>query len=108
MHVDDRLVRHIASLARIALSDDEVRHLVPQMAAILDYVERVSTLPGARAGRADPEGSDLGGAIDLADLRDDVPGPTLDLPRLLRQAPAGDGSFFVVPRFLADGDAEPA
>ncbi|MGE0190739.1 MAG: aspartyl/glutamyl-tRNA amidotransferase subunit C [Planctomycetota bacterium] len=102
MDVDERLVRHVAGLARLDLTDAEVARLVPQMASILAYVERVAALPGAEeaAPSADLEAQ----AIDLEALRPDDPEPPLDLLALIRQAPAGDGAFYVVPRFLGEDE----
>lgn len=103
MEVDERLVRHVAALARLDLADDEVARLVPQMASILAYVERVAALPGAR--EADQPADLDAQAIDLDALRPDEPSEPLDLLALIRQAPAGDGAFYVVPRFLGEDEA---
>lgn len=105
MDVDARLVRHVAGLARLELGEAEVARFVPQMAAILGYVERVAAIPLEAAA---PGGAPLDPGVrlvDLDDLRADEPGPTLDVHALMRQAPAGDGAFFVVPRFLGEEDA---
>jgi aspartyl-tRNA(Asn)/glutamyl-tRNA(Gln) amidotransferase subunit C len=96
MEVDEALVRQVAHLARLALTDEEVRETVPGLARILAHVEQVQEL-------------DLEGAEPLPDrpagpeaLRDDVPGPTLDLREIVENAPAHDGAFLVVPRFFEE------
>ena len=41
MSVDTATVRHIAKLARIAVSDDEVEALVPELNNILGWIEQL-------------------------------------------------------------------
>ena len=64
-------VRYIASLARIALSDEEVKLLQPQMQEILSFFEELKQLDigpdefdntgdGAAVWRADERGEELG------------------------------------------------
>ena len=42
MSVTNEQVRHIAKLARIAMSDDELERLVPELNNILGWVEQLS------------------------------------------------------------------
>ena len=42
MSVTNEQVRHIARLARIAMSDEELERLVPELNNILDWVEQLS------------------------------------------------------------------
>ena len=42
MSVDDKTVRRIAHLARIAVADDEAEHLRGEINAILAFVEQLS------------------------------------------------------------------
>ena len=44
MSVDTKQVRHIAKLARIAMSDGEVEALVPELNAIIGWVEQLSAV----------------------------------------------------------------
>lgn len=87
-------VRHIARLARLDLSADEVTQFARQLPQILDYfrtLERVNT-----AG-VEP----LAHVLPMCDVwRDDVPTPGLDQTAALANAPARDGPFFRVPRVL--------
>lgn len=45
MTVDDDEVRHVASLARIALDDDEVERFTEQFGDILEYFEALDDVP---------------------------------------------------------------
>lgn len=72
-HLD---VRYIASLARIALSDDEVQLLQPQMQEILSFFEELKQLDvgpddfgkqgeGTAVWRPDERGGELGQEVAL-------------------------------------------
>jgi aspartyl-tRNA(Asn)/glutamyl-tRNA(Gln) amidotransferase subunit C len=93
--VTESLVRHVARLARIALTDEEVAATVPQLARILAYVEQVGAV-------AVDETAETEEAVPLDALRDDEPGPTLTRREVAGNAPAHDGAFLVVPRFLEE------
>ena len=45
MTVDDDKVRHVASLARVALDDDEVERFTEQFGDILEYFEALDDVP---------------------------------------------------------------
>ena len=96
MEVTEALVRHVAKLARIELTDAEVLSTVPQLARILHHVEAVAAIDvGTGAAQAAE-------AISVAALRADVPAPCLDRKQALSNAPAHDHVFFMVPRVLGD------
>jgi aspartyl-tRNA(Asn)/glutamyl-tRNA(Gln) amidotransferase subunit C len=99
MHVTDALVRHVARLARIDLSDAEVAATVPQLARILAHVEAVGTIDVAGH---DPAALD---PVASSTLRPDTPTPCLDRAAdVMRNAPERDamGVFFLVPKVLED------
>jgi aspartyl-tRNA(Asn)/glutamyl-tRNA(Gln) amidotransferase subunit C len=94
-------VAHVAKLSRLALSEEALRKLGPQLEAILDYV--------AQIGRADVAGVEpMAHATPLHNvLREDVVGPAMPLEKTLRNAPEADGPFFKVPKVLG-GDEDSA
>ncbi len=94
MDVTPELVRQVALLARLDLSDEEVERMGPQLTKILAHVER---LPAVDLAGHDPATQ---AAVGLDRLRPDEPGPVLPRHEVLRNAPKHDGSFFVVPRIL--------
>ena len=98
VEVDEDLVRYVAQLARLDLTDDEVASMATQLASILHYVEQVQSI--AVDETADPATC---APITLDDLRRDEPQATLDVHDIMRGAPASDGAFFVVPHVF-DGD----
>ena len=94
MSVDAATVRHIARLARIAVSDTEVEALAPELNNILGWVEQLhevdvegvepmtAVIPNKLRLRAD-EVTDGG-------IRDEV----------LKNAPASEHGFFAVPKVI--------
>jgi len=100
VEIDETLVRHVAKLARLELTDDEVAGIAPQLSRIFAHVDQVCEL--------DVEGADPAtqAPITMDDLRDDTAGAQLDPRAVLRNAPAHDGAFLVVPRFLGDDEGE--
>lgn len=98
MDIDEPLVRHVAQLARLELTDAEIADIAPQLNRIFEHVDEVCRLD---VGDADPATQP---AIGMDTLRDDDAGENLDPRDVLRNAPQHDGAFLVVPRFL--GDAE--
>ena len=94
-------VKHVAKLARLALSDAELQRLTGQLESILDYVDKL--------GRADVSGVEpMAHALPLHNvLREDVIEPSLPLEQVLANAPDTDGPFFKVPKVLG-GDEDSA
>lgn len=91
-------VEHVAHLARLGLSDDELTLLEGQLNHILDQYAILATL---RTDHIAPTAQ----TIELENiLRDDVPRPSLPVEDVLANAPATDGRFVVVPAILAERD----
>ena len=87
-------VAHVADLARLALSDDELDRFTEQLAAVLDHAADVEALDVADV----PPTSH---PVPLENvLRDDVVAPTLARAEVLAQAPAVEDDRFRVPPSL--------
>ena len=91
MEISRDEVLHVAKLARLALTDEEVGRFQEQLSAILEAVGKVSEL-------------DLDGVpptshpLDLVNvLAEDEPAPSLSLEEALANAPDPEGGFFGVP-----------
>ncbi len=94
MSVDTATVRHIAKLARIAVTDREVDAMVPELNNILAWVEQLqevdvtgvepmtAVIPNQLRLRAD--------VVNDGDVRDDV----------LANAPVAEHGFFAVPKVI--------
>ncbi len=89
-------VAHLASLARIDLSDAELDHLGPQLAVILDSIRSIREVAAADV----PPTSH---AIPLTNVfRDDVVTPGLTAEEALSGAPEVEDQRFSVPRILGE------
>jgi len=89
-------VEHVAKLARLALSDEEIEQFTVQLGAILEHAADVAALDTSDV----PPTSH---PIPLANvLRPDSPVPCLDRDAVLRMAPAAEEGRFRVPRILAE------
>jgi aspartyl-tRNA(Asn)/glutamyl-tRNA(Gln) amidotransferase subunit C len=87
-------VVHLARLARIAMTDDELDRLSGQLSVILDAVAAVGTVAAADI----PPTSHAVPVHNV--LRADVPRPGLDRDEVLAAAPAAEDGRFRVPRIL--------
>lgn len=89
--IDHAHVRHVAALARLRLSDEEVERMAGELSHVLDHVERI--------GELDFDGVEpTSHVVPLENvLRPDEPAPSLPRQRALEQAPASDGAGFAVP-----------
>jgi aspartyl-tRNA(Asn)/glutamyl-tRNA(Gln) amidotransferase subunit C len=94
--LSSRDVEHVANLARLALSPDEIEQFTEQLGVILDHAEDVAAL--------DLEGVEpTAHPLPLANvLRDDEVRPSLDRDEVLAQAPAAEDGRFRVPRILGE------
>jgi len=94
--LDEDGVRHVASLARLALDDAEIAALTPQLAAILNYAEQVGEVA---TDDVEPMTHPLG-LVDV--LREDVGRPGLSAADILASAPDPQAGRFGVPRIVEE------
>jgi len=94
MSADTDTVRRIAQLARIALAEDEVEHLREELNAILAFVEQLSEV---NVDGVEPMTSVIPMQMKKrADVVTD--GGIAD--EILKNAPAAEDHFFVVPKVV--------
>jgi len=92
--IDEAQVRHIAHLARLKPSEDEVKLFSEQLSAIVEYVEKLNELD---TSSVEPTAH----ALPIHNVfRDDVIVPSIGTERVLANAPQREGSFFAVPKVL--------
>ncbi len=89
-------VEHVATLSRLALTDDEIEQLIGELGAILEYAAEVSALDTVDVPpTAHP--------LPLVNVfRPDDPRPGLDRDEVLAEAPAAEDGQFRVPRILGE------
>ena len=94
MSVDAATVRRIAHLARIAVAKDEVEHLRGELNAILAFVEQLSEV--------DDEGVEPMTSVTPMEMkkRQDVVTDGGIPDDIIKNAPAAQDGFFVVPKMV--------
>ena len=94
MSVTPEQVRHIANLARIAMSEEELERLVPELNNILGWVEQL--------GEVDTEGVEPLTAVieQKLRLRDDAVTDGDCRDEILANAPDAEHGFFAVPKVI--------
>ncbi|MFQ5490295.1 MAG: Asp-tRNA(Asn)/Glu-tRNA(Gln) amidotransferase subunit GatC [Phycisphaerae bacterium] len=91
-------VRHVARLARLKLTDEQLLSCARELGAILDYVEQ---LDGVDTEGVEP----LSHPLALANVfREDRVESTLDSDAALSNAPQRQDNFFQVPKVLDQGE----
>lgn len=100
MHISNDEVRHVAELAKLALTDDEVATYAQQLSAILDYADSLKQVDTSHV-------PPMPHVLPLENmLRDDVPQPSLSNAAALANAPKQANGFFEVRAvFEETGDA---
>jgi aspartyl-tRNA(Asn)/glutamyl-tRNA(Gln) amidotransferase subunit C len=88
--IDREQVLHVARLARLELSEEEIERMAGELSGILEHVDRIS---GLDLDEVEPTSHVV--ALENV-LRADEPEPSLPRDRALEQAPdAVDGAFRV-------------
>jgi aspartyl-tRNA(Asn)/glutamyl-tRNA(Gln) amidotransferase subunit C len=94
MSVDSTTVRRIARLARIKVTDDEIEHLRDELSAMLAFVEQLSEV--------DVTGVEPMTSVTPTTMRQRADKVTDGgiAEAVLRNAPARQGDFFMVPKVV--------
>jgi aspartyl-tRNA(Asn)/glutamyl-tRNA(Gln) amidotransferase subunit C len=94
MSVDDKTVRRIATLARIALADGQVAPMAQELNGILSWIEQLKEI-------------DIEGVPPMTSvveqrlrMREDIVGEGNEAEALMRNAPEAEDHFFVVPKVV--------
>lgn len=94
MAVDEKIVRRIAHLARIAVTDEEVSHFQNDLNAILDFVAQLDAVD---VSGVEPMTSVL--PMQLRQRADEVTdGGYPD--KVLANAPASEDHYYMVPKVV--------
>jgi aspartyl-tRNA(Asn)/glutamyl-tRNA(Gln) amidotransferase subunit C len=89
-------IRYVATLARLALTDEEVEVFGRQLGDLLGHVNALAELDTASV-------SATAQVIESRNvMREDRPAPCLDREKVLAEAPQRQGPFFRVPRIIAE------
>ena len=83
-------VRHVAELARLGLTHDEMERLSGELSKILDYIDQLERLD---TSAVEPT-AQVGGLVDV--FRDDEAAASLPVDAALANAPGREGPYFRV------------
>ena len=104
MPITEADIRKIADLAHLEITDEELRHLGPQVASIVAYVEQLNELDTSRVepaiGGLTPEGERTPAA------REDRTRPSLGQGLALAEAPDPSHGHFRVPKVLGGSETK--
>jgi len=90
-------VRHIAKLARLNLTDEQVHQYTGQLAHVLGYISKLNELD---VDNVEP----MAHALDVTNvLREDDPTDGIPVESALANAPEQTPPFFKVPKVLGEG-----
>jgi aspartyl-tRNA(Asn)/glutamyl-tRNA(Gln) amidotransferase subunit C len=90
--ISEEQVRHVADLARLELSAEEVERIGGQLGAILESIEKIGELDLADV-------SPTANPLNLTNVfRPDEPRRELPIEEALANAPEAEDGLFVVPR----------
>ena len=92
-------IRHVAKLARLNCTEQELALFTGQLGAILDYVAQLEEVDTTNV-------EPLAHCLPIHNVfREDVVRPSLSNDAALANAPQRDGEFFAVPKVLDDTSA---
>lgn len=89
--IDREQVLHVARLARLRLTDEEIERMTGELSTVLDHIEKI--------GELDLDGVEPTAHVVALEnvLRPDEPRPSLPRAVALAEAPDTDGIGFRVP-----------
>ena len=91
MAIEREQLRHVAHLARLELSDDELERLGAQLNDIIDAVSKVSELDLSDVPATSHP-------LDVVNVwAEDEPRPCLPVDEVFANAPEREGNYFKVP-----------
>ncbi|MBM9613125.1 Asp-tRNA(Asn)/Glu-tRNA(Gln) amidotransferase subunit GatC [Desulfobulbus rhabdoformis] len=95
MKITREEVQHVAKLARLDLSEDDVDRMTGQLDSILSYVAKLDELDTQGV----PVTTHTQNVVNA--FREDEVRPSLDRDRSLQNGPDQNGEAFVVPRVIS-------
>ena len=97
MSLTEKDARYVAALAHLELTDEELSKFVPQLDAILKYMEKLNELD---TSRIEPMAQVTYLAEKNASMRPDSARKTFDSKVALQNAPETGPGYFKVPRVI--------
>lgn len=99
MAISEEQVKHVAKLAKLSFSDDELHEFTSQLGKIIDMVETLE--------KVDTEGvpftSNVAETINV--MREDIAAEGWNRQELMRNVPESEDGFIKVPAIIDNGEA---
>lgn len=99
MAISEEQVKHVAKLAKLSFSDDELHEFTSQLGKIIDMVETLEEV--------DTEGvpftSNVTETINV--MREDIAAEGWNRQELMRNVPESEDGFIKVPAIIDNGEA---
>lgn len=99
MAISEEQVKHVAKLAKLSFSDDELHEFTSQLGKIIDMVETLEEV--------DTEGvpftSNVAETINV--MREDIAAEGWNRQELMRNVPESEDGFIKVPSIIDNGEA---
>ena len=97
MALTEKEVRNVAELAHLRLTEEEVRQFLPQLDAVLQYVQTLNEL---NTDEIEPMSQVTYPAAPNPAMREDQVRPSLSQDVALQNAPQSAPGYFKVPRVI--------
>jgi aspartyl-tRNA(Asn)/glutamyl-tRNA(Gln) amidotransferase subunit C len=94
--IDTKTVKHIATLVRLGISEEEAQTFSGQFSSILDYFKMLNEVDTENVIPA----SDIANAENV--LRDDVVKPSMSHEEFIKNAPKSERGYIKVPTVLGE------
>lgn len=99
MAINEEQVKHVAKLAKLSFSDDELTGFTDQLGKIIDMVEQL--------GEVDTEGAPFTSNVleTINVMREDVADEGWSRDELMKNVPESEDGFIKVPAIIDNGEA---
>ena len=94
--IDTATVKHIATLVRLGISEEEAQTFSGQFSSIIDYFNMLNEVDTENI----PPASDITNNTNI--LREDVAKPSMSRKEFLKNAPNSERGYIKVPTVLGD------
>ena len=94
--IDTNMVKHVANLVRLGISDEEAEKFSPQFTSIIEYFNMLNEVNTENI----PPASDITNNTNV--LREDVAKPSMSREEFLNNAPQSERGYVKVPTVLGE------
>jgi aspartyl-tRNA(Asn)/glutamyl-tRNA(Gln) amidotransferase subunit C len=94
--IDTKMVKHVAYLVRLGISEEEAQKFSPQFTSIIDYFKMLNEVDTENI----PPASDITNNTNV--LREDAAKPSMSREGFLKNAPQSERGYVKVPTVLGD------